>query len=32
MNTAFLAIIKRITAEQGEAVLGDPARRLTERQ
>jgi hypothetical protein len=26
MNTAFLAIIKRITAEQGEAILGDPER------
>jgi hypothetical protein len=26
MNTAFLAIIQRITAEQGEAILGDPAR------
>jgi hypothetical protein len=26
MNAHFLAIVKRIVAEQGEAVLGDPAR------
>jgi hypothetical protein len=26
VNTAFLAIIKRIIAEQGESILGDPAR------
>jgi hypothetical protein len=26
MNTSFLAIIKRITAEQGEGILGDAAR------
>ena len=26
MNTNFLAIIKRITAEQGEGILADPAR------
>jgi hypothetical protein len=26
MNTSFLSVIKRIIAEQGEAVLGDPAR------
>jgi hypothetical protein len=26
MNTNLMAIIKRITAEQGEAILGDPAR------
>jgi hypothetical protein len=26
MNTKFIAIIRRIAAEQGEAILGDPAR------
>jgi hypothetical protein len=26
MNTLFLTIVKRIITEQGEAILGDPAR------